>query len=247
MEFMRHALAVILVVATLAAPAAATAAAPATELGRARAEQARAAREYRASLERAAHFQSDAVERAARTAQSRRELFATGLISRLELETSERDLAAAEAALAETRRHMAESEALIAEAEAAVELASLPPVRPGEERAGATLVRFHGLAAWTLGLLPAIERFFSARFGRPLPVSAFGQTPLHDRLGFDHRNAVDVAVHPDSAEGAGLMAWLRERGISFIAFRGAVPGAATGAHVHVGEPSPRRSARAPDR
>jgi hypothetical protein len=43
------------------------------------------------------------------------------------------------------------------------------------------------------------------------------------------------------------MAWLRERGISFIAFRGAVPGAATGAHVHVGEPSPRRAAQAPDR
>ena len=244
---MRHALAVVLVATALAGPTAARAAAPTTELGRARAEQARAAREYRASLERAAHFQAEVVERAARTAQARRELFATGLISRLELETSERELAAAEAALAETQRHMAESEALIAEADAAVELASLPPVRAGEERAGATLVRFHGPAAWTPGLLPVLERFFAARFGRPLPVSAVGQTPLHDRLGFDHHNAVDVAVHPDSAEGGALMAWLRDHGISFIAFRGAVPGVATGAHVHVGEPSPRRAAGAPDR
>jgi hypothetical protein len=70
-------------------------------------------------------------------------------------------------------------------------------------------------------------------------VSAFGQTRLHDRLGFDHHDALDVAVHPDSAEGAALIAWLRASGISFIAFRGAVPGASTGAHVHVGEPSPR--------
>jgi hypothetical protein len=76
-------------------------------------------------------------------------------------------------------------------------------------------------------------------------VSAFGQTPLHDRLGFDHRNAVDVAVHPDSVEGQALMAWLREHGVSFLAFRGPVAGEATGAHVHVGEPSPRLAALRP--
>jgi len=33
-----------------------------------------------------------------------------------------------------------------------------------------------------------------ARFGRSLLVSAFGQTALHDRKGFDHRNALDVAA-----------------------------------------------------
>ena len=75
--------------------------------------------------------------------------------------------------------------------------------------------------------------------GRPLPVSAFGQTPAHDDLGFDHRNALDVAVHPDSPEGQALMTWLRGEGISFLAFRNAVAGEATGAHVHVGEPSSR--------
>src|SRR6266436_174800 len=72
-----------------------------------------------------------------------------------------------------------------------------------------------------------------------LPISAYGQTPIHDKLGFDHRNAVDVAVHPDTAEGRSVMDWLRRAGLSFIAFRGAVAGAATGAHIHVGEPSQR--------
>jgi len=37
------------------------------------------------------------------------------------------------------------------------------------------------------------------------------------------------------------MTWLRARGVSFLAFRGAVAGEATGAHVHIGEPSPRRA------
>ena len=89
-----------------------------------------------------------------------------------------------------------------------------------------------------------IERFFAERFHRALPVSARGQTPAHDRLGFDHRNALDVAVHPDTAEGQALMAWLRTHGVSFVGFRGPIAGEATGAHLHVGAPSPRRAPRA---
>ena len=72
-----------------------------------------------------------------------------------------------------------------------------------------------------------------------LPRSAFGQTKVHDRLGLDHRTAIDVAVHPDSAEGGWLMQYLRQAGIPFIGVRDMVPGASTGAHVHIGAPSPR--------
>ena len=36
------------------------------------------------------------------------------------------------------------------------------------------------------------------------------------------------------------MDWLRAQGVSFLAFRAARAGVATGAHLHVGEPSPRR-------
>jgi hypothetical protein len=74
-----------------------------------------------------------------------------------------------------------------------------------------------------------------------MPISAFGQTAVHDQLGFDHRNAMDVAVSPDSAEGQALMGYLRSAGIPFIAFRYAVRGSATGAHIHVGYPSHRIS------
>ena len=85
-----------------------------------------------------------------------------------------------------------------------------------------------------------IKPFFLSKFGRSLPVSAFGQTRLHSRLGFDHRNSVDVALSPDSAEGRALLKKLRGFGVPFITFRRAIPGIATGAHIHVGRPSPRR-------
>ena len=87
--------------------------------------------------------------------------------------------------------------------------------------------------------LALLERHFTARSGRALPVSSMGQTDVHTRLGLDHRHAVDLAIHPDSADGRFVMAWLRERGIAFLAFRGARAGVATGAHIHVGRPSER--------
>ena len=58
-------------------------------------------------------------------------------------------------------------------------------------------------------------------------------------MGFDHRHAIDVAVHPDSPEGQALIFYLRGEGIPFLAFRQAVPGSATGAHIHIGRPSHR--------
>jgi len=50
-----------------------------------------------------------------------------------------------------------------------------------------------------------------------------------------------VALHPDSAEGRALIGFLQARGIPFLAFRGAVPGVATGPHIHIGSPSHRLS------
>jgi hypothetical protein len=82
-----------------------------------------------------------------------------------------------------------------------------------------------------------IKRFFFQTFGKALPISALGQTAVHDRMNFDHKDAMDVAVHPDTPEGRGLIAHLRQAGIPFIAFRGSVAGSATGAHIHIGNPS----------
>jgi len=76
-----------------------------------------------------------------------------------------------------------------------------------------------------------------------LPIGAFGQSALHDRWGYDHRNAMDVGVNPDSNEGQALLGYLRANGIPFTAFHFAVPGVATGPHIHVGLPSHRIAPR----
>jgi len=204
-------------------------------------ELAEAAREYRVSLGNLLPFREAAVARARETLATRQQLAEQGLVARREIEVAEQALATAQAALAATQAEIGEAERMVAEAEAAAILASLPPARPGVLTVTPTLLRFHGPRPWSL---PSLERFFTERFHRALPVSALGQTAVHDRLGFDHRNALDVAVHPDSAEGQALMAWLRTQGVSFLAFRGPVAGEATGAHVHIGEPSPRRASRA---
>jgi hypothetical protein len=197
-----------------------------------------AAREYRASLADLLPLREAAAEQARATAATRRRLAEDGLVARRDAEAAEQALAAAERAVLATRAEIDQADRLVAEALA---VALLPPGKPGVLTVTPTLLRYHGTTDWTLAQVAALERFFAARFGRALPVSAFGQTPAHDRLGFDHRNALDVAVHPDSAEGRALMTWLRARSVSFLAFRGPVAGEATGAHLHVGEPSPRRA------
>ena len=204
-------------------------------------ELAEAVREYRVSLANLLPFREAAVARARETLATRQQLAEQGLVARREIEVAEQALATAQAALASTQAEIGEAERMVAEAEAAAVLASLPPARPGVLTVTPTLLRFHGARPWSL---PSLERFFAERFHRALPVSALGQTAVHDRLGFDHRNALDVAVHPDSSEGQALMAWLRAQGMSFLAFRGPIAGESTGAHVHIGEPSPRRSSRA---
>ena len=205
------------------------------------AELERRTREYQDTLARLLAIEQQALARATATAERYRSLHAQGLVARGELEQAERALAEARSRLDETRSQLADSERIVVEARTLGALASLPPMAPGQERSTPETLDYRGAGAWTLSQVASLEQFFAARFARPLPVSALGQTPLHDRLGFDHRNAVDIAVHPDSVEGRALLDHLRARGIPFLAFRGPLAGAATGAHVHVGPASPRTS------
>lgn len=208
------------------------------DLETARAGVVTTTRAYRASLDRLLPFREDDARRAAARLETGRQLLESGGLARRDVAAAEAALAAAEAELARTQRDIADADRLVLEALAAESLPTLPT---GETVVTTALIQHHGAAGWSLAGVDAVRRFFAERFGRALPISALGQTPLHDRLGFDHRNALDVAVHPDSAEGKALIAWLRSQGVSFLAFRGSVRGEATGAHVHIGEPSPRRA------
>jgi hypothetical protein len=116
------------------------------------------------------------------------------------------------------------------------------PKPPAEEKSTDDDV-VEGTGKWNLSDAGKVEEFFVAKFKKPLPLSAFGQSDLHTRWGWDHRNGMDVGLHPDSAEGRALIGFLRTESIPFLAFRGAVPGVATGPHIHVGNRSPRISNR----
>ena len=96
-----------------------------------------------------------------------------------------------------------------------------------------------GLGRWKISDSTRVEDFFMSRFKRPLPLTAFGQSELHNRWGLDHRDSMDVGLHPDSVEGKALIKFLTSEQIPFLAFRTSVPGVATGPHIHVGNGSHR--------
>ena len=212
---------------------------PVSELIRAQTELIARTREYRESLEPVLAFQEAEAARAEAQARSHRELLDRGLVARRDVEALDALAQAARARVDETRQRMGEADALMGETLAAIEVAKMPRAAPGEVVSTSTMIRYQGMVELAAGSVASIETFFSEQFGRALPVSALGQTPVHDRMGLDHRHALDVAVHPDSDEGKALMAYLRRERIPFLAFKGPVPGASTGAHIHIGQVSPR--------
>lgn len=116
------------------------------------------------------------------------------------------------------------------------------PKPPGEEKPADDAI-VEGAGKWKLSDAGKVEEFFVGKFKKPLPLSAFGQSDLHTRWGWDHRNGMDVGLHPDSTEGRALIEFLRTESIPFLAFRGAIPGVATGPHIHIGNRSPRITSR----
>ena len=166
-----------------------------------------------------------------------RKLYESGEISRATLDQAERSLATTRKHMSEVIQWIVEDDIALDEALAREEILRGPALALGGYAESQTLIRFNGGAKWLLADSSKIEKFFLGRFGRALPVSAMGQTSAHDRMRFDHHDAMDVAVHPDSDEGRVLMAYLRQSGIPFMAFRGRVAGSATGAHIHIGKPS----------
>jgi hypothetical protein len=205
-----------------------------------------ATREYKANTEGLLYLQEEELKKATQKLEQLRLLVADGLIARNELEESEASVATLLGTLAETRKKIGDSDLMIAEIQseeirktqtlAQTGIGNKPRsfVRP-------TVLRYNGAAPWTITQLAGIQSFFNSTFGRSLPTSTIGQSATHNRLGWDHRNSVDIPLHPDSVEGKTLISFLQNQGIPFLAFRGAIPGVSTGAHIHIGRPSQRLS------
>jgi len=168
-----------------------------------------------------------------------RKSFQDGQISKDQVVEAERSFVTALKRVHEMRYSVTETQIAITEAVLGEKVLRMPVLPVGGFSQTAELMRFNGGFRWSLNEAPRVEKFFSQTFGRSLPLTALGQSHTHNRLGFDHRDSMDVGLHPDSTEGKSLIDYLRRSGIPFLAFRQAVPGTATGPHIHIGRPSPR--------
>ena len=183
-------------------------------------------------------LQQAEVEKLTKSTDLLRQLEADGLIARVELEKAEQELTAAKTRVEETQKaeELAKKADALAKANPPVKSFVKPTLMPLNK--SATVMRSTA-GSWSLSNLGMVQQFFSQTFGRALPTSTIGQSATHNRMGWDHRHAVDVGLHPDSNEGRALIAYLQNSGIPFIAFRGAIPGVSTGPHIHIGSPSHR--------
>lgn len=220
-----------------------TPAKPTDELAKLREEFIKATNDYKASLEKLRASYEKSVGKAEDELTKSRELFAAGLISRRAVEAGEAEVAEKKDKVAEVNRRMASADSQIAdtllEAEAATKLAKTKPMRKNGMISTASFIRYNGAAVWALSDAWKVQRFFLDTFKKPLPIAVFGQGSIHDRWRLDHHNAIDISLHPDGAEGQALLGFLRANGIPFLAFREAIPGTATGPHIHIGRPSHR--------
>ena len=94
-------------------------------------------------------------------------------------------------------------------------------------------------AQWSLDRLPEVESLYQSSFKKRLPLTNRGQGSIHNKWGYDHRNSADVSINPATPEGQRFVEQLKQANIPFLAFTGAIPGVATGPHVHIGFPSQR--------
>lgn len=178
------------------------------------------------------------IEKLTSDTETLRQLYSEGLIARNALEKAEAELTAAKARVEEEEEQARLAAELKKAEEAAAKVKSFvkPTLMPLNKTA--TVLR-STTGSWSIAGLSTVQQFFSNTFGKPLPTSTIGQSATHNRMGWNHRNAVDVGLHPDSTEGRALIAYLQSAGIPFLAFRGAIPGVATGPHIHIGSPSHR--------
>jgi len=226
-----------------AKPAPKAPAQPANELTKLRDSYIKTTKEYKASLEKLlVLYEASETKAEQRLAQSK-ELYNDGLLSRKQLEESERAVAVEREKVSGVKQQIASADTQIAqtllEIEGNKQIAKLGRIRKGSLVQTTSFIRFNGGSGFSLSNAGKIQNFFFKTFSRPLPIAVFGQGAIHDRWRLDHHNAMDISLNPDGPEGQALMEFLRNNGIPFSAFRGAIPGVATGPHIHIGLPSHR--------
>ncbi len=175
------------------------------------------------------------VDRQQKIVEDRQKLLDTGILARSEFAAFQDELASRQNVLELTRHRaqLVEDLKQMAEAERRFERAA----NSGALRSA--MLRYDGKGSFNLGELTTISNAFQKQFHHSLPISALGQTLVHQQMGLDHRNRVDVALSPDQPEGIWLRQLLEGLHVPYLGFRSAVAGAATAPHIHIGPESTR--------
>ena len=214
-----------------------------TELQQLRDRYIATTKEYKASLEKLLTLYQDSLKKAQQRHENSQKLFDQGLLSKRDLEDSERVVTDAKLKISTVEQQMAGADTQIAQALVEVETEKQMKKLGASRRGGlvqtTSFIRFTGAGHWLLNQASSIENFFQQNFKRPLPIAVFGQGAIHNQWRLDHRNAMDISLRPDEPEGQALIDFLKRNGIPFSAFRTAIPGVATGPHIHIGMPSHR--------
>lgn len=176
------------------------------------------------------------VERKRARREEMQRMAGEGLIARAALDELREQIRERETALDLARSRAALIEGIAAMARLEMDAAQIEETQPGLLP---VRERFDGNGQFHREHLRKIVLAFEKEFGKALPVSAHGDTAFHRAMGFDHRGRVDVALTPDQPEGVWLRRFLEQEGIPYYAFRSFLPGASTGAHIHIGPPSVR--------
>jgi hypothetical protein len=178
------------------------------------------------------------VVRRQRSLLEMQELVSAGILARSEAETSTADFDRARQELDWAKSRATLVEQIAENARIQKSIASLEiQAESHPDWAGKVYTHYEGNGVFTPADLQRLEVDYTGKFATKLPISADGETAVHRSLGFDHRGRVDVALMPDQPEGEWLMHYLEAKKIPYFAFRTAVPGKATGAHIHVGPQS----------
>lgn len=200
-------------------------------------------KEYKASLQKLLTLYQDSLKKAEQRHENSEKLFEQGLLSKRDLEESERIVADGKLKISTVEQQIAGADTQIAQALVEVEtekqIAKLKSARRGALVQTTSFIRFNGAGHWLLSQASSIESFFQQTFNRPLPIAVFGQGAIHNQWRLDHRNAMDISLRADEPAGQALIDFLKRNGIPFSAFRTAIPGVATGPHIHIGMPSHR--------
>jgi hypothetical protein len=141
------------------------------------------------------------LERRKQALENGRKLVDRGVASLLSLTPllEELDGARKEQDLAESRARLVRELAQMARAEELLE--SKLNHEPQEVRELAD--RYDGDGVFNMGTFSRVELDFEKQFGKPLPVSAMGETAVHRSLGFDHRGGLTSRSTPISPKVTG--------------------------------------------